>query len=95
MTEQTEKVIQEVEEILNNEPEIIETRKTVTYDKKTFQFSIKIPKAFALKAKINPNDEFHILVNPPKDTLELLKEEKVSIIIYKMEAKKGERKEGT
>lgn len=91
MKENIQKAFEEaIEAISDGFEEICETKKVV-YDKKTFQYSIKIPKALALKANIYENSEFEILINPKEDTIRNIKSK---IVIVKKEVKSGETEKG-
>ncbi len=69
MADREERAIEEAREVLaDGKAEIIEIRKVV-FDKKTGQFSIKIPKNLALKANLDEKSEFKIVVHPKEDTL--------------------------
>jgi hypothetical protein len=88
-----EKALDEAREVISDGPIEIITTKKVVYDKKNFQTSIKIPKSLSLKAGIDENTEFVILVNPKEETIKNIKSK---IVIYKKEEKNGEKtKAGT
>jgi len=82
-----EKLIKEAREaILSGLTEVAEEKKVI-YDGKTQQFSVKIPKAFALRAKINENSKFGIVLNPveSRDKIEVSE-----LVIYLIKGKDGE-----
>jgi len=80
-----------IEVLTDGQEELSETKK-VLYDKKNAQSSIKIPKSLAMKAGIDEDSEFIILVNPKKETLANIQSK---IVIYKKGEKNGETKTGT
>lgn len=87
-----EKAFAEAREIIEGgRTEIVET-KTVLYDKKNSQYSIKIPKSLALKAGLTEKSEIKIIINPKEETIKNIKS---NIVIFKKEEKNGETKEGT
>jgi len=81
MTEK-EDLREEVKEILDLTPEEIIEKKKIVVDNIKGQFTLKIPKAFALKAGLDKNKEFTIIVNPKKETLEKTKDLNPKIICY-------------
>lgn len=85
-----ENILQEVKELISDgQEELIEDKKIV-FDKKTKQSSIKIPKSFALKSRLNENSEFKIIFRPNKEeTFEKIKNSK--LVIY-LEVKNDKEK---
>jgi len=68
---------------LEGSDEIIE-KKNVVYDKNRRQFSIKIPKALALRAGIKPESTFLLVLNPKDEqTKNQIKESEFLIILKK------------
>jgi len=90
-TNNTEKAINEAIEVISEGVQELSETKKILFDKKTYQFSIKIPKSLALKARLEENSEFVILVNPKEETIKNIRSK---IVIFKKEEKDGERKEG-
>ena len=92
MTNEKEKAFEEAREVIEEgQIEITET-KTILYDRKNSQYSIKIPKSLALKAGLNETTKFKIIINPKEETIKSIKS---NIFIFKKEGKNGETKEGT
>src|SRR3989344_2659626 len=73
--------------ITDGKMEIVES-KTIFYDKKNSQYSIKIPKSLALKAGLTDKSEFNIIINLKQETINKISS---SIIIFKKEEKNGEK----
>lgn len=91
MTDKTEKAIDEALEVITDgQIEIVETKK-ILYDENNSQYSIKIPKSLALKAGLNEDSEFKIIINPKEETIKNIKSK---IIIFKKEGENGEGKKG-
>ena len=82
-----EKLIKELLEVISDGPHEIREEKKIAYDKTTQQFSIKIPKSIALKAKVRDNSVFEIIFNP-KESKEKI--DKSQFVIYLKEEKDGE-----
>jgi hypothetical protein len=92
MTNAEDKAIDEALEVITEgKQEQIDT-KTVLYDKKNSQYSIKIPKSLALKARLNEKSEFKIIVNPKDETIKNIK---TNIVIFKEYAENGEGEKST
>lgn len=88
--EKTEKLIKEVKELLAGEKNPIISTKKILYDKKTNQFSIKIPREQALAGKLKENREIKIVINPSSKELE--ESQRSHFIIYGKEKKQEEEK---
>lgn len=74
-------------EVLEDPSELEEIKKVV-FDKKTEQFSIKIPKSLAVKAGLKEDSEVSVILNLKKDdTLEKIKQSK--LVIYFRDGKDG------
>ncbi|MFH1840282.1 MAG: hypothetical protein ABH849_03975 [Nanoarchaeota archaeon] len=84
----TEKIFEEVRNIIGEGKQEFRETKNVIVDKR--QFSLRLPKRFALKARLEKQDEFVFVMHPKEETLEMLKEKKPKIIIY-LEEKDGEK----
>ncbi len=66
---------------LAGEPELTEFKKVV-YDKNKQQFSVKIPKALALKAGIKPESIIAIVFNPNREnTITEIKKSKLAVYL--------------
>lgn len=66
---------------LEGDPELTEFKKVV-YDKNKQQYSIKIPKALALKAGIKPESIIGIVFNPNREnTLNEIKKSKLAVYL--------------
>jgi hypothetical protein len=63
----TEDIFSEVRELLEDGQEEIIISKNSLYDKRTEQFSLKIPKSLALKSNLNDSKEFVFVFNPKKE----------------------------
>ena len=62
-----EDIFKEVREVLEEGQEEIIITKNSVYDTTTKQFSLKIPKSFALKSSIDKNAEFVFVFNQKKE----------------------------
>lgn len=82
------KLMKEVMEVISDGQNEILDEKKIAYDKNNQQFSIKIPKSIALKAKIDEDSIFGIIFNP-KESKENI--EKAKFVIYLKGEKNGER----
>ena len=85
-----EQAAEEAFEVLSDGKEEIHEVKKINYDKTILQFSIKLPKALALKAGFDENSDIEIIVNPKEDTIKNIKS---SIVIFKR-GENGEGKKG-
>lgn len=78
----TEDIFEEVREVLEEGQEEIVITKNLVYDKTTKQFSLKIPKALALKSGISKETEFDFVFNLKKEeTKEKINKSKLIIYI--------------
>lgn len=87
-----ENLLNEVLDIISDGQNELKEEKKVAYDKTTQQYSIKIPKSFALKSGIKENSMFEIILNP-KESKEKINNAK--FIIYFKEADDGKGKKAT
>ena len=77
----TDDIFKEVREVLEDGQEEIEIIKNPLFDKRTNQFSLKIPKSISLKSDLKKEKEFVFVFNPKKEeTKEKINKSK--LIIY-------------
>jgi hypothetical protein len=91
MENKEQKAIDEALEVISDGRTEISEVKKVLFDKRNTQYSIKIPKSLALKAGLDENSEFNIIINPKEETIKNISS---SIIIFKRGDKDGEGKKG-
>lgn len=83
-------ILNEAFEVISDGKDEISEEKSILFDKKTNQYSVKIPKSLALKAKMNPNSKVKIIVNPTQSTLIGAASSKMWIILKESDhGKKG------
>lgn len=83
-------ILNEASEVISDGKDEISEEKGILFDKKTNQYSIKIPKSLALKAKMNPISKIKIIVNPNQTTLFQAAASKMLIILKESDhGKKG------
>ena len=82
-----EKLFEEVLQVVSDGQEELLTEKKVSYDKRTGQVSIKIPKSLALKKGLTEKSLFELVLNPKEETIEKAKES--SFVLYLKEVKNG------
>ncbi len=75
-----ERLKREVGELLSGELTPTSADKKIIYDKRTKQYSIKIPQDVAFAGKLNPGSVLSIVANPNKE--ELLKLKNSQMVIY-------------
>ena len=86
------KVFEEVDEVISGGPSELKEEKKVVHDKKSNQFSIKIPKNLALKSKLKENTIFSIVFNPKEeDTINQINQSKLVIYLKEGDESEGEK----
>jgi hypothetical protein len=91
MENKEQKAIDEALEVISDGKTEISDIKKVLFDKRNTQYSIKIPKSLALKAGLDENSEFNIIINPKEETIKNISS---SIIIFKRGDKDGKGQKG-
>lgn len=83
-----DKIFSEVKEIIGADKEEFTEEKQPIQDKR--QTSLRIPKSFVQKARINKESKFLFIMHPTEKTLEKIKGAKPKLVVYLEDGKKEE-----